>query len=149
MTWKAVGIFAGLAAILLSAHLLAQEPTRSVWDGVYTQEQADRGRSSYNTECSTCHGTSMNGGESAPPLAGGEFLSNWNGLTVGDLFERIRTTMPMNQPGKLSRETITDVVAYILSANNFPAGKTGLDRRTEFMKQIRIDAVKPEKGSSR
>ena len=81
----------------------------------------------------------------APPLAGGDFLANWNGLTAGDLFERIRTSMPANNPGKLSREVNADILAYILSVNQFPAGTAELDRRTEFLRQIRIDAQKPEK----
>ena len=58
----------------------------------------------YNKNCASCHGDALTGVEVSPPLAGGEFLSNWNGLTLGDLFERIRTTMLQNAAGKLSRE---------------------------------------------
>ena len=78
----------------------------------------------------------------SPPLVGGEFLSNWNGLTLGDLFERIRTTMPQNKAGKLSREVNSDITAYILSVNKFPAGKTELAHSAEFLKDIRIDSEK-------
>ena len=123
----------------------AQDITRNVWDGVYTADQAKRGQPLYNQNCSACHGDTLTGGEMAPPLVGGDFLANWNGLTAGDLFERIRTSMPANNPGKLSREVNADILAYILSVNQFPAGSAELDRRTEFLKQIRIDAVKPEK----
>jgi hypothetical protein len=84
------------------------------------------------------------GGEMSPPLTGGEFLSNWNGLTLGDLFERIRTTMPQNNPGKLSREVNAAITAYILSVNKFPAGKTELPYATEFLKEIRIDSEKKQ-----
>jgi cytochrome c len=124
------------------ALLSAQEATRSVWDGVYTKEQASRGSEIYARECAQCHGTSLTGGESAPPLAGGDFLSNWNGLTVGDLYERIRTTMPLDRPGKLGRESNTDVLAFILGSNQFPAGKRELDRQTEALKQIRLEPQK-------
>lgn len=131
-----------IAAALLIALLGAQEATRSVWDGVYTQEQAERGRPLYNQHCSSCHADTLMGGEMSPPLVGGEFLSNWNGLTLGDLFERIRTTMPQNKAVKLSREVNSDITAYILSVNKFPAGKTELAHSAEFLKDIRIEAEK-------
>ena len=133
-----------IAAALLIAAAIAQEPTRSVWDGVYTQEQADRGRPLYNEHCASCHADTLMGGEMSPPLVGGEFMSNWNGLTLGDLFERIRTTMPQSKPGKLSREVNADITAYILSVNKFPAGKTELPHSAEFLKDIRIDSEKKQ-----
>jgi mono/diheme cytochrome c family protein len=123
----------------------AQSGPRSVWDGIYTDEQAKRGESPYRQQCVSCHGAAMEGGEDSPPLAGGAFLANWNGLTVGDLFERIRTTMPFNKPGGLSREDTSDILAYVLSFNRFPAGKTELAHTTELLKQIRIEAAKPKK----
>jgi len=75
---------------------------------------------------------------------GGEFLANWNGLTVGDLFERIRTTMPASRPGSVSREQNSEVLAFILSANQFPAGSAELPRQTEALKQIRLESTRPE-----
>jgi mono/diheme cytochrome c family protein len=130
-------------ALALAAALLPQA-TRSVWDGVYNDAQAKRGRQVYDKECASCHGTDLSGGESAPPLAGAEFLSNWTGMTVGDLFERTRTSMPQNTPGKLSRQQDADVVAYLLSANGFPEGKAEMDKQTELLKQIRLDAENPK-----
>jgi quinoprotein glucose dehydrogenase len=118
--------------------------SRSVWDGVYTVEQAGRGQGLYFSACASCHGTALSGGESAPPLAGGDFLSNWNGLTVGDLFERIRTTMPADRPGRLSREQNADILAFLLSMNQFPAGQAELERQTEALKQIRLEATRPD-----
>lgn len=140
-----IGLLACLcfAAVLYST-LLAQT-TRSVWDGVYTQEQAARGEAIYSRECASCHGLALNGGESAPPLTGGEFLSDWNGLTVGDLFERIRTSMPADRPGHLTRQQNADVLAHILSVNQFPAGSAELDTRTEALQQISLEAQRPER----
>jgi S-disulfanyl-L-cysteine oxidoreductase SoxD len=92
-----------------------------------------------------CHGESLGGNDEAPPLAGADFLSNWNDLTVGDLFERIRTTMPLNKPQSLSRETNVSILAHLLRVNKFPPGEAGLPVQTEAMKQIRIDAVKSGK----
>ena len=135
----------GLVAVgALYSNLHAQS-SRSVWDGVYTQDQAKQGQALYNENCSSCHGDTLMGGESAPALAGGEFLSNWNGLTLGDLFGRIRTTMPQNKPGSLSREKNTLVLSYLLSVSQFPAGKTDLPQQKEVLDQIKIDAQKPDK----
>lgn len=125
--------------------LRAQEPaeSRSVWDGVYTEEQAKRGETVYKKECGACHGEMLTGGESAPPLTGGSFQANWNGLTLGDLFDRIRKTMPQSKPGSLTRQQGSDVLAFMLSMNKFPAGKTELYRQSEMLKEIRFETKKP------
>ena len=135
----AIAVVLGLAGIGVS------EIQRSVWDGVYTAEQAERGRARYNELCGSCHGDTLTGGESAPPLAGGEFLANWNTLTVGDLFDRTRKTMPQNQPGSLSREANAEILAYVLNANQFPPGKEALPQSSEVLREIRIEALKPER----
>src|SRR5215475_14609203 len=111
----------------------------SVWDGVYTAEQAKRGSPLYRQKCATCHGDKMTGGESAPPLTGGQFLSNWNGLTLDVLFERIRLTMPSDNPARVSRLAKADILAYLLSMNTFPSGKTELQYKAELLKEILID----------
>jgi len=123
----------------------AQEasPSRSVWDGVYTEEQAKRGEEAYRKECASCHGDTLVGGGGAAPLTGGTFLSNWNGLTVGDLFDRIRKTMPQGAVGKLTKQQDADVLAYVLSFNKFPTGKAELQKQLEFLKDIRFEATKP------
>ena len=84
------------------------------------------------------------GAGEAPPRAGGAFIANWDSLTVGDRFERIRISMPADRPGKLNREQIADILSYVLSFNRFPAGKTELERQTEVLKEIRIESVKPD-----
>lgn len=136
---------AALFLVLLAPCLWAQDDTRSVWDGVYNKEQSSRGEEPYRKQCGVCHGDQMTGGEMAPPLAGGAFLANWNGLTLGDLLERIRKTMPSNAPGKLSRQIYTDILAYMLNVNEFPAGEKELPTSTELLRQIRIESTKPEK----
>src|SRR5271170_5068502 len=134
------------AIMFLLAVCLSAQTSRSVWDGVYTSDQAKRGSTLYANECASCHGAALNGGESAPPLTGGEFFSNWDGLTVGELFDRIRVSMPADKPGKLSREQDADILAFMLSISQFPEGKTELDHRTEVLKQIRFEAAKPSDG---
>lgn len=151
-----------LAAVVASAAAMSHTPahafakaagqeasagSRSVWDGVYTEEQAKRGEAVYTKECTSCHGDTLIGGGGASALTGGTFMSNWNGLTVGDLFDRIRKTMPQGSPGKLTKQQDADVLAYILSFNKFPAGKTELQRQVEFLKEIRFEAIKPASNS--
>jgi S-disulfanyl-L-cysteine oxidoreductase SoxD len=123
--------------------LLAQTSTpKSVWEGAFTAEQVKRGEGVSNDECVSCHGAGLSGGEEAPTLVGSEFLSAWTGLTVGDLFDRIRKTMPQDNPNRLSRQQVADIVAYLLSVNRFPAGKTELPVAAEQLKEIKIDAKK-------
>jgi len=136
-------VTAAAVLIALSALVVFQEQkTSTVWDGVYTAEQAKRGAAFYASNCASCHGLELNGGESAPPLTGGEFLSNWSGLTLSDLFDRIRVSMPADRPGTLTREQTANLVAHILNVGQFPAGTAELSTRTENLKQIRIEAVK-------
>jgi mono/diheme cytochrome c family protein len=110
---------------------------------LYTASQADRGHAQYTQQCAACHGQGLEGVEIAPPLAGPDFVDKWTGQSMGDLFERIRTTMPKNKPGSLTREAVADITAYILSVNQYPAGSTDLPADTQPLKGIRIDAAKP------
>jgi len=129
--------------VVLNNTVHAQPPTKSVWDGVYTQDQADRGKALYSQECASCHGPELSGGEMAPPLAGGEFMAGWDGLTVGDLFERIRISMPQNAPGSLSGQQNADILSFVMSANKFPAGTTELPKEAGILKTISFTAKKP------
>src|SRR5579871_5895288 len=128
---------------MTAAAVLAAQQMRSVWDGVYTDEQAKRGEQGYVGKCGRCHGAELLGADEAPPLAGGQFLSNYAGQTADDLFERIRVSMPADKPGSMSRQMIADIEAYIFRFNNFPAGSAELATQAEVLKQIRIDATKP------
>jgi len=121
---------------------LAQSPSRTVWDGVYTTEQAARGAALYTANCALCHGPTLAGAD-GPPLTGVEFSSNWNGLTLGDLYERVRSSMPPDDPGKLSAQDKADVIAHILSTASFPAGMTDLPRDAQVLMQIRFVSEKP------
>jgi S-disulfanyl-L-cysteine oxidoreductase SoxD len=136
-----------IAITIFCGQLIAraqQSPDQaSVWDGVYTEAQAKRGQALYSQNCSRCHGATLTEGEEAPALAGGTFLANWGGLTVGDLFERMRTTMPQDDPGKLSSQQYADILAFVLSGNEFPAGKTEVGTHAEMLKMIQIDPNKP------
>ena len=86
----------------------------------------------------------LTGDAESRPLAGDRFLNNWEGETVGTLFERVRVTMPFNKPGTLSRQQVADVVAFVLYFNNFPPGKAELGTRAEMLQQMRITSRRPQ-----
>src|SRR3954454_7335670 len=132
------------AAVLAGAYggLLAQT-ARSVWDGVYSEPQAARGAPLFDRECAGCHGPDGEGGGMAPALSGAAFSANFDGQTVGDLFERNRTTMPVGREGQLSAAQIADITAFMLQVNKFPAGSNELAGPAMTLKTIKILAEKP------
>ncbi len=113
---------------------------RSVKDGVYTKQQADRGKAIYNEQCSKCHGESLNGGEGAPELSGKAFVERWSGNSVGALFGIVYKTMPTDDPGNLSTRQGADLVAFILSSNGFPAGDKDLENSAAALGDVKFDA---------
>jgi quinoprotein glucose dehydrogenase len=129
--------------LMLHATVHAQPPTKSVWDGVYSEAQAERGKGLYSQECASCHGSELTGGEMAPPLAGGEFMAGWDGLTIGDLFERVRISMPQNAPGSLSGQQNADILAFVFAANKFPAGQSEMPKEAGILKTIKFEVKKP------
>ena len=141
-----LGFAAAVAlAMAAAAYAPAQEPeaTRTVWDGVYTDAQSKRGQAIYSDNCARCHSETLAGGESATALVGETFDSGWNGLTVADLFERTRISMPQDKPGSLSRQQVADVLAYIFDANKFPRGEKELDKTLQVLKSIKLVMPKP------
>jgi mono/diheme cytochrome c family protein len=117
--------------------------TRTVWNGVYTAAQADRGAAVYAQDCANCHGAGLEGADMSPALAGAAFMASWNDLTMGDLFERIRISMPADRPGTLSRQQMADVIAHMLRANRFPAGATELPIETPALRTLKFVTVQP------
>jgi mono/diheme cytochrome c family protein len=139
-------LFGSLAVIWLAGitqFSARAEQSKSVWDGVFTKEQAERGAAVYKTACSECHGNDLAGDGFAPALSGGEFMGNWNDLSVGDLFERIRISMPPSGPSSVTPAQKADIVAHLMNANKFPVGQTELEAKTEALKGIKIEMKKP------
>jgi mono/diheme cytochrome c family protein len=103
------------------AAMPAQSPAPSIWDGVYTDAQAERGKNIYSTACVRCHGADL-GGTTAPPLTGDRFMTSWGGESVDRLFVKIRDTMPPNFGTILDDSAKLDVVTYILRTGGYPSG---------------------------
>ncbi len=138
----AIGLLA-ISAIAARA-LRAQEAGHSIWDGVFTAEQAQRGATEYASRCATCHGETLAGnGTDAPALTGKMFLNDWDGLSLTALFDRIHTTMPQSNPGTLSGQVAADLTAYVLSVNQLPAGAKELTDDAQSLESIHFDAKKP------
>ena len=123
----AVALLVAGIAVLTGAGAAGQG--RTVWDGVYTVDQARRGAEAYERSCAECHGADLGGGDMAPSLAGVEFVYNWHGFSARDLFERLRVSMPPAQPNSVSRQEKADILAFILEVNGMPAGDTELAAR--------------------
>jgi mono/diheme cytochrome c family protein len=101
---------------------------KSVLDGVYTEAQASSGKAAFTEICSACHSSSQFSG----------LVKLWAGRTVYDLFEQIRTTMPYDGPGRLSREEYAAIIAYLINLNGYPAGTSALANDPALLKQIKI-----------
>src|SRR5271169_1129453 len=126
----------------LLAMVAAAAASHSVWEGVYSKEQAGRGQTAYNSKCARCHGEALLGGEDSPALVDRDFLERWNGKSVGNLVELIRKTMPSDGPGKLSRQQCTDITAYLLNANGFPVANDDLAPDADALNAILFQAKK-------
>jgi mono/diheme cytochrome c family protein len=123
--------------------LEAQSASRSVWECVFTTDQAARGKALYTDKCAACHGASLGGHDVAPALASSVFLDNWSGQSLGDLAGRIHNTMPLNDPGSLRNRQVADLIAFVLSFNQFPAGSSELPAEPMLLQQITLNAEKP------
>jgi S-disulfanyl-L-cysteine oxidoreductase SoxD len=146
MAWA---MSAGLAVTASGGREQGQQPNvstvRTVWDGVYTVDQATRGGMQYMQACASCHAGDLRGDSTAPSLIEESFSFQWGDATVGELFERIRTLMPSNRPGSLSGQSYRDIVAFILRSNKYPPGDKDLDSDAESLRQIVITVKRPER----
>src|SRR5207245_7614085 len=108
-------------------------PSWTVWSGVFSAPQAKRGELSANKNCTKCHGADLTGGQDGPSLVGADVLSVWTSLTLGDLFDRVTTTMPADAPRSLGLQETADILAYVLSLNKCPAGEKELSPDPEVL----------------
>jgi S-disulfanyl-L-cysteine oxidoreductase SoxD len=118
------------------------EQQTSTWSGVFTEEQAKAGQEAYTKACAECHGADLMGDGYTPVLKGPDFMANWNNLTVGEFYDRIRSSMPPSDPNSVSPAAKVQIVAHILKQNGFPTGKSELPGTSEGMKAIKIEATK-------
>jgi mono/diheme cytochrome c family protein len=126
-------------ALVTGAHVLSAQGSgphaqRSTSAGVYTAEQATRGRDTYAMQCKSCHTPASH--------TGAVFAAWWDRKPLSELYQFVVTRMPKNEPGSLAPEEYTDVVAYLLKLNEMPTGTEPLPSDSAAMKKIRIEVGK-------
>jgi mono/diheme cytochrome c family protein len=125
------------AANRTSTSARGQDRARTVWDGVYSKDQARRGEQAYKTSCGYCHKDDLSGGFlddgvgkavalAGPQAFGSSFSSRWKDQSIGDFVFVIASTMPKDEPTSLSLETYVDIATYIFEKNEVPAGAADL-----------------------
>jgi S-disulfanyl-L-cysteine oxidoreductase SoxD len=130
-------------AVVMFVPAFAQS-TKSVWTGVYTTEQSTRGSELYASKCAECHGDDLEGRERAPALAGAAFGQRWEGATLKKLFERMEEMPPDDPAARLASKQYADVLAFLLSANNIPAGTTALVADKDALAAIKYNSQRPK-----
>ena len=139
------GLFAGCLLMFVCAVLTsAQAPAGgdlgpTVWDGIFTEDQAARGRGQFFTHCSECHGDALEGGE-GKPLSGESFQTDFRQTTVDYLLRQISRNMPYSMDGSLQGTlpiaTYVDILSHILNSNGYPAGSAELTPASSVGVQI-------------
>ena len=133
--------FAALVAVAAVSHSGGAQsdgphPTRSTSAGVYTDEQASRGRDMYAMQCKSCHTPASH--------TGVVFANSWDRRPLSDLYQFIVTRMPKNEPGSLQPDEYADVLAYLLKLNELPSGSEPLPADSVALKKIRIEVGKKD-----
>src|SRR5262249_55946550 len=134
-----VFLFSVLVSLAAGAAFAQQVPApRKIWDGVFTAEQARRGKGEFDQTCSRCHNLALIGSERGPAVKGATFLAHWEKGNLADLFIKIRDTMPEGGPGTLNEDIKVDILSYILQQNGFPEGKAELKKDVSALEDIRM-----------
>ena len=133
--------FAALVAVAAASQTAGAQPagpnaTRSTSAGVYTDEQASRGRDMYAMQCKSCHTPASH--------TGVVFANSWDRRPLSDLYSFIVTRMPKNEPGSLQPDEYADVLAYLLKLNELPSGSDPLPADSVALKKIRIEVGKKD-----
>lgn len=130
-----------LMTVLALAAASGTAQARSIWDGVYTDAQADRGHTQYMQNCSRCHGVNLWGTYEIPSLMG-RSMHYYSGSNLDAFLDYISTAMPLGRPGSLSPAANAEIMAYILKMNGVPSGNAELT--AEGARKISFDSVRPK-----
>ena len=139
MRWAGATVIAMATASLArvaGAQSSVPQSARSTASGVYTDEQATRGRDTYQMQCKSCHTPASHTGPT--------FASWWDRKPLSELYQFVTTRMPKNEPGSLQPDEYVDLIAYLLKLNDLPSGSEPLPADSVALKKIRIEVVKKE-----
>lgn len=146
MTRRGTSAIVGVAWLAITTLAINASAARTVWDGVYTEAQATRGKTVYMKDCASCHIEDLRGFSTAPGLVGEGFSRMWHNTSVGEMLVRTRTLMPCDRPNGLANKTYLDIIAFILKSNAYPPGDKELDGELEALQQILITAARPTRA---
>jgi mono/diheme cytochrome c family protein len=141
---KSVTICLALTLAASCGQALYAQADAAPGDGLYTADQAHRGETAYKAQCTSCHGDALDGVGPYPPLSGDDFLSKYQGQPALNLYNMIQKLMPATAPGTLTRPQAADLLAYILSFNKFPAGKTDFPADEDALKKLILPKPAPK-----
>jgi len=127
-----------LFGLVLMTEVSYGQSDLTIWDAIYSEAQAARGRDVYSVSCVSCHAADLRGDSNAPSLRGMRFMFLWEGRSVGELFTAIQSQMPSENPNSLPAQNYLDVLAYIFQENNFPVGEEELSAEIDLLNQIGI-----------
>lgn len=138
VVWSVCVLFAGPARLPQAVPPMRSgvPGERSVRDGVFTAEQAARGRKAFQTACGSCH--------TVAERTGRRFIAGWRDSSVGDLFDLLFNTMPANQPGSLKPEEYTDIIAFLLQESGYPDGEQELPATLDELAKVRFESPGPD-----
>jgi mono/diheme cytochrome c family protein len=133
---KGLGLSLTLATSIGAFAAASAQTPRTVWSGVYTTAQAAAGADLYARTCAECHGNDLEGIERAPALAGGAFAQRWDRATLKRLFERMEEMPPDDPAARLAPKQYADILAFLLSVNDVPAGAAPLGADKDVLATI-------------
>ena len=117
----------------------APAPAQASTGPTFTKAQAERGEAIYDKNCQDCHGPNLDDGEfGGAPLKGSWFRNHWGNGPVAALFAFTKSKMPPDRPGQFENDVYADAIAYILSANGYPAGDKELPASVEAQQQMSL-----------
>ena len=133
-----------LLCLVVAPHIASgqDESSISIFDGVFTEAQVERGKVTYEDQCATCHGYDLVSQAGAPHMVMPSFRYGWHGRTIAQKLEQIRTTMPQGFPESMSDQEYLEVIAYILDFNGYPTGDRELDAdQPEILDKITVEPL--------
>jgi PQQ-dependent dehydrogenase (methanol/ethanol family) len=140
---KASLLLAGTCAAAFGVWITAAQP-QPANTSVFTADQAIIGQTAYQTTCARCHQPDLRGAMDAPPLIGANFFNAWRGRSTGDLYNKVISSMPADNPGSLPEQAVTSIVAYILRQNGAAAGAQAFSPTTAVqIGQVATGAAPP------
>jgi mono/diheme cytochrome c family protein len=126
-----------VVTVLIAVPAAAQPANITIWTGVYTTQQSERGQKAYGQSCSSCHRDDLSGSDDgAPALRGPVFIERWKDRPLSEMYFVLSESMPQDTPGSLSGKEYADIISFMLSRNDVPAGASELSSDMETLKRI-------------